>query len=81
MYQGSCAVYDFLCRVSILAAPIALDLALFLDLAHRNGSAGVQDWLGFYLKAPQTADDSAPDHDLFHQLGALEAQLLEWRVG
>ncbi len=71
---------DFLCRDSILAAPIALDLALFLDLAHRNGSAGVQDWLGFYLKAPQTADGSAPDHDLFHQLTALESQLLEWRI-
>ncbi|MFZ8949151.1 MAG: inositol-3-phosphate synthase [Ilumatobacteraceae bacterium] len=72
---------DFLCRDSILAAPIALDLALFLDLAHRNGSAGVQDWLGFYLKAPQTADGSEPDHDLFHQLTALETQLLEWRAG
>jgi len=72
---------DFLCRDSILAAPIALDLALFLDLAHRHGAAGVQDWLGFYLKAPQTSDGAEPDHDLFHQLTALEAQLLEWRAG
>ena len=71
---------DFLCRDSILAAPIALDLALFLDLAHRHGAAGVQEWLGFYLKAPQTADGSEPDHDLFHQLTALESQLLEWRA-
>ena len=42
---------DFLCRDSILAAPIVLDLALFMDLAHRAGESGVQEWLSFYLKA------------------------------
>ena len=49
---------DFLCRDSILAAPIVLDLALFMDLAHRAGESGVQEWLSFYLKAPQAAGDS-----------------------
>ncbi len=49
---------DFLCRDSILAAPIVLDLALFMDLAHRAGESGVQEWLSFYLKAPQAAGDT-----------------------
>ncbi len=61
---------DFLCRDSILAAPIALDLVLFLDLARRTpqlASIGVQEWLSFYWKSPQTAPDLYPEHDLFIQ--------------
>jgi myo-inositol-1-phosphate synthase len=61
---------DFLCRDSILAAPIALDLVLFLDLAKRTPelrSLGVQEWLSFYLKSPQTAEGLYPEHDLFIQ--------------
>jgi myo-inositol-1-phosphate synthase len=61
---------NFLCRDSILAAPIALDLILFMDLAKRTPalqSIGVQEWLSFYLKAPQTAEGLYPEHDLFIQ--------------
>ena len=61
---------DFLCRDSILAAPIALDLVLFLDLAKRTPelrSIGIQEWLSFYLKSPQTAPGLYPEHDLFIQ--------------
>jgi myo-inositol-1-phosphate synthase len=61
---------NFLCRDSILAAPIALDLVLFLDLAKRSQdlkSIGIQEWLSFYLKAPQTAEGLYPEHDLFIQ--------------
>ena len=61
---------DFLCRDSILAAPIALDLVLFLDLAKRAPelrSIGIQEWLSFYLKSPQTAEGLYPEHDLFIQ--------------
>ncbi len=61
---------DFLCRDSILAAPIALDLVLFLDLARRTPelrSKGIQEWLSFYLKSPQTAPGLYPEHDLFIQ--------------
>src|SRR6266568_2769693 len=61
---------DFLCRDSILAAPIALDLVLFLDLAKRTTelrSRGIQEWLSFYLKSPQTAEGLYPEHDLFIQ--------------
>jgi myo-inositol-1-phosphate synthase len=61
---------DFLCRESILAAPIALDLVLFLDLAKRTPelrSIGIQEWLSFYLKSPQTAAGLYPEHDLFIQ--------------
>ena len=61
---------DFLCRDSILAAPIALDLVLFLDLAKRTPSLrsiGIQEWLSFYLKSPQTAPGLYPEHDLFIQ--------------
>jgi len=61
---------NFLCRDSILAAPIALDLVLFLDLAKRSQelkSKGIQEWLSFYLKAPQTAEGLYPEHDLFIQ--------------
>ncbi|HUG41969.1 MAG TPA: inositol-3-phosphate synthase [Longimicrobiales bacterium] len=58
---------DFLCRDSILAAPIVLDLALFLDLAARAGLAGIQEWLSFYFKSPMTAPGLDPEHDLFIQ--------------
>ncbi|MBI4410192.1 MAG: inositol-3-phosphate synthase [Gemmatimonadetes bacterium] len=58
---------DFLCRDSILAAPIVLDLALFLDLAQRAHLGGVQEWLSFYFKSPMTAPELYPEHDLFIQ--------------
>ena len=66
---------DFMCRDSILAAPLALDLALFLDLAQRSGMKGVQEWLSFYFKAPQTAPGLYPEHDLFIQLMKLKNTL------
>ncbi len=66
---------NFLCRDSILAAPIVLDLALFLDLAQRSGMAGVQEWLSFYFKSPQTAPGLNPIHDIFKQLMKLENTL------
>jgi myo-inositol-1-phosphate synthase len=66
---------DFLCRDSILAAPLALDLALFMDLAQRAGMRGVQEWLSFYFKAPQTAPGLYPEHDLFIQLMKLKNTL------
>ncbi len=58
---------NFLCRDSILAAPVVLDLALFLDLAQRAGMSGMQDWLGFYFKAPMSPAGTNPEHDLFAQ--------------
>jgi myo-inositol-1-phosphate synthase len=58
---------DFLCRDSILAAPIVLDLALFMDLAHRAGLSGVQEWLSFFFKSPMTLPELYPEHDLFIQ--------------
>jgi myo-inositol-1-phosphate synthase len=58
---------NFLCRDSILAAPIVLDVALFLDLARRAGLAGIQEWLSFYFKAPMHAKGLYPEHDLFIQ--------------
>ncbi|MEZ4933129.1 MAG: inositol-3-phosphate synthase [Saprospiraceae bacterium] len=58
---------DFLCRDSILAAPVALDLALFLDLAKRADLYGIQEWLSFYLKSPQAAPGLQPQHDIFLQ--------------
>ncbi len=58
---------DFLCRDSILAAPIVLDLALFLDLAARSGMAGIQEWLSFYFKSPLHAPELYPEHDIFIQ--------------
>jgi myo-inositol-1-phosphate synthase len=66
---------DFLCRDSILAAPLALDLALFMDLAQRAGMRGVQEWLSFYFKAPQTAEGLYPEHDIFIQLKKLKNTL------
>jgi myo-inositol-1-phosphate synthase len=58
---------NFLCRDSILAAPIALDIILFLDLAKRAGWSGIQEWLSFFFKSPQHAKDLYPEHDLFIQ--------------
>ena len=69
---------DFMCRDSILAAPIVLDLALFLDLAQRAGQSGIQEWLSFYWKAPQTAGGHEPEHDLFIQQIKLKNTLREW---
>jgi myo-inositol-1-phosphate synthase len=58
---------NFLCRDSILAAPLVLDLALFLDLAKRADLKGIQEWLSFYFKGPQCRPDLKPQHDLFAQ--------------
>lgn len=67
---------DFLCKDSILAAPLVLDLALFLDLASRaNMKGGIQEWLSFYLKSPQTPKGLRPQHDIFVQLRKLENTL------
>jgi myo-inositol-1-phosphate synthase len=66
---------NFLCRDSILAAPIALDLVLFLDLAARAGLSGIQEWLSFYWKSPQHAAGLYPEHDLFIQLMKLKNTL------
>jgi len=66
---------DFLCRDSILAAPIVLDLAIFLDLAKRSGMSGIQEWLSFYLKSPQAPKGVKPMHDIFKQLHKLENTL------
>ncbi|HEX8335025.1 MAG TPA: inositol-3-phosphate synthase [Segetibacter sp.] len=66
---------NFLCRDSILAAPIVLDLALFSDLAKRAGKSGIQEWLSFYFKSPQTAPDLRPEHDIFKQLIKLQNTL------
>ncbi len=66
---------NFLCRDSILAAPIVLDLALLLDLAQRTQMAGIQEWLSFYFKSPQTAEGLNPIHDIFKQLMKLENTL------
>ncbi len=66
---------NFLCRDSILAAPIVLDLALFMDFAHRAGMSGIQEWLSFYWKSPMTPDGLYPEHDLFIQLMKLKNTL------
>ena len=66
---------NFLCRDSILAAPIVLDTALFLDLAKRSGMAGIQEWLSFYFKSPMHAPGLYPEHDLFIQLMKLKNTL------
>ncbi len=66
---------NFLCRDSILAAPIVLDLALFIDLAKRSGMYGIQEWLSFYFKSPQTAPGLRPEHDIFKQLIKLQNTL------
>ena len=66
---------NFLCRDSILAAPIVLDLVMFLDLAQRCGMRGIQEWLSFYFKSPMTAAGLYPEHDLFIQLMKLKNTL------
>jgi myo-inositol-1-phosphate synthase len=66
---------NFLCRDSILAAPIVLDLALFMDFAARAGMSGIQEWLSFYWKSPMTPDGLYPEHDLFIQLMKLKNTL------
>ncbi len=66
---------DFSCRDSILAAPLVLDLVLFMDLAARAGSSGIQEWLSFYFKAPQTVSGQKARHDLFEQQDNLLAHL------
>ncbi|MDT8370026.1 MAG: inositol-3-phosphate synthase [Longimicrobiales bacterium] len=71
---------DFLCRDSILAAPIVLDLALFLDLASRAGMGGIQEWLSFYFKSPQTMPGLYPEHDIFIQHYKLK-NTLRWMMG
>jgi myo-inositol-1-phosphate synthase len=71
---------DFLCRDSILAAPLVLDLALFLDLAGRAGFRGVQEWLSFYFKCPVVSPDLYPEHDLFIQMMKLK-NTLRWMMG
>ncbi|MFZ0888649.1 MAG: inositol-3-phosphate synthase [Candidatus Binataceae bacterium] len=71
---------DFLCRDSILAAPIVLDLVLFLDLARRAEMRGIQEWLSFYFKAPMHAPDVYPEHDIFIQLMKLK-NTLRWMRG
>jgi myo-inositol-1-phosphate synthase len=71
---------DFLCRDSILAAPIVLDLILFLDLAQRAGMRGIQEWLSFYFKSPMCAPELYPEHDLFIQSMKLK-NTLRWMMG
>ncbi len=66
---------DFLCRDSILAAPLVLDLVLFTDLAQRSGRRGIQEWLSFYFKSPMAAPELYPEHDLFIQLMKLKNTL------
>jgi myo-inositol-1-phosphate synthase len=66
---------DFLCRDSILAAPICLDLTLFLDFAKRAGQSGIMEWLSFYFKSPMHAPELYPEHDLFIQLMKLKNNL------
>jgi myo-inositol-1-phosphate synthase len=70
---------NFLCRDSILAAPIVLDVALFLDLAKRVGYSGIQEWLSFYFKSPMHAPGLYPEHDLFIQLMKLKNTLRHMR--
>ena len=70
---------DFMCRDSILAAPLVLDLALFMDLAQRAGMKGIQEWLSFYFKAPQTAPGLYPEHDIFIQLIKLKNTLRHFK--
>jgi len=69
---------DFLCKDSILAAPIVLDLALFMDLAARAGQKGIQEWLSFYFKSPQAAPQLYPENDLFIQHTKLKNTLRHW---
>ena len=70
---------NFLCRDSVLAAPIVLDTVLFLDLAKRAGLTGIQEWLSFYFKSPMHAPGLYPEHDLFIQLMKLKNTLRHLR--
>jgi len=70
---------DFLCRDSILAAPIVLDLVMFMDLAQRAGFRGIQEWLSFYFKSPMTGAGLYPEHDLFIQSMKLK-NTLRWMM-
>src|SRR4030065_634571 len=69
---------NFLCKDSILAAPIVLDLSLFMDLAARAGQKGIQEWLSFYFKSPQVAPGLYPENDLFIQSTKLKNTLRHW---
>ncbi len=71
---------DFLCKDSILAAPLVLDLALFSDLAKRVGLSGIQEWMSFYFKSPQVAEGLYPEHDIFIQQLKLK-NTLRWMAG
>jgi myo-inositol-1-phosphate synthase len=71
---------NFLCRDSILAAPLVLDIVLFMDLAQRAGMRGIQEWLSFYFKAPMHAPELYPEHDIFIQLMKLK-NTLRWIRG
>ena len=71
---------NFLCSDSVLAAPLVLDLVLFMDLAQRAGMAGIQEWLSFYFKSPQHAPAVYPEHDLFIQQTKLK-NTLRWLTG
>jgi myo-inositol-1-phosphate synthase len=71
---------NFLCRDSILAAPLVHDLALFLDLGQRAGLCGIQEWLSFYFKSPMAAPELTPEHDLFIQHTKLK-NTLRWLMG
>jgi len=66
---------NFLCRDAILAAPLVLDLVLFIDLAHRAEIKGIQDWLSFYFKSPMCAPAVNRENDLFVQLAIMESML------
>jgi myo-inositol-1-phosphate synthase len=70
---------NFLCRDSILAAPLVLDLALFMDFAARAQRSGIQEWLSFYFKSPMCAPGLYPEHDLFIQLKKLKNTLRHLR--
>jgi myo-inositol-1-phosphate synthase len=71
---------NFLCRDSILAAPVVLDLVLFMDLARRAGMHGIQEWLSFYFKSPMHAPEVNAEHDLFIQHKKLK-NTLRWMMG
>jgi myo-inositol-1-phosphate synthase len=71
---------DFLCRDSILAAPIVLDVALLMDLGQRAGLSGIQEWLSFYFKSPMHAPEIYPEHDLFIQVMKLK-NTMRWLMG
>jgi myo-inositol-1-phosphate synthase len=78
--ESKLSVLDTICRDSILAAPIVLDLALFLDLSKRAGFGGIQEWLSFYLKSPVTPQGLYPEHDLFIQQKKMK-NTLRWMMG